>query len=292
MLGSDFARTLDAQSIDYTGLSHEGCDVTDRLAVDRAFRKLIPRVVVHFAAMTNVDACELDPDRAYLVNTVGTMNVAQAAEKVHAKLVYISTCGLFDGRKAFAYNELDAPQPLTHYAQSKLYGELAVREHHRRAYILRVGWLFGGTASHVKNFVAARHREFHEKGSLQSANDKFGSPTYTVDVAEKILQLLTSDAFGLYHIANAGGRTSRQEYVQGIMDALNIKTEVEGVSSAEFKRPAPVPNSEALEGWMLEARGFAPMRDWREALSEYVEQRYHPDREQAVMGAQTPVEGA
>lgn len=279
MLGSDLARTLDAQGINYTGLTHEGCDVTDRLAVDRVFRNQQPRIVIHCAAMTNVDQCELEPDAAYRTNTIGTLNVAQAADKVHAKLVVISTCGLFDGQKAAPYNEFDAPRPLTHYAQSKVYAELLAREYCRKTFILRVGWLFGGSAQHQKNYVAARWREALGKDRLQSANDKFGSPTYTVDVAEKILQLVDTEAYGLYHIANEGGTVSRFQYVQAIMDALGLPVEIEPVDSSAFQRPANVPTSEMLECWMLAQRGFSPMRDWRVALTDYVTSRFMPEIE-------------
>lgn len=276
MLGTDVGAVFKRKEIDVLEYSHAQMDIVDREATRRIITSQEPDSVIHCAAHTNVDACQADPDTAYAVNSVGTINVAIACAEIGAVMVYISSCGIFDGQKAEPYNEFDPPRPLTHYHNSKYQGEGYVRDFCSKYFIIRPGWLFGGHPAHGKNFVAARAREARSKSIIESANDKFGSPTYTYDLAEVLIELVQTNAYGVYHIANTG-MASRYQYVREIIRQLGLSCEVRPVGSDRFPRPAPVPNCEALDNMGLRIRGFPLMRRWQEALSEYIHTRFHSE---------------
>ena len=183
-------------------------------------------------------------------------------------MVYLSTCGLF-GDERRCYSEYDPVVLKTRYAHSKFLGEEAVRRVSRRALIIRPGWLFGGIPAHRRNFVYQRYLEAKDKPVVQSVADKFGSPTYTVDLAEKMLELLAADLSGTFHVTNAGG-ASRYEYMKCIVEAFGLPTVVEPVDSSQFPRPAPVPASEMLANLNLQFAGLEPLGPWDEAIRRYV----------------------
>lgn len=244
-------------------------DVTDFDALSRAFDAYRPQAVLHLAAMTDVDGCEREPARAWLVNTVGTRNVALHCRSRGLPLVYVSTGSVFDGTKASPYHEFDVPGPISVYSRSKWHGELAVRELQPEHYIVRAGWMFGG-GPEDKKFVAKMIAIAREKKHLRAVDDKIGSPTYTRDISARCLELLGTERFGTYHAANAGWCT-RFEMAQAIVEFAAIDgCVVEPCSSDEFPLPAPRPRLEALEGLHAPLIGLPPMRAWREALREYV----------------------
>ncbi len=272
MLGSDLAAAWREGGDDVLALGRSELDVTDLAAVRRALTAARAHVVVHAAAHTDVDGAERDPDLAHRINAIGSANVALGCMDAASDLVHVSSCGVFDGRKAAPYVETDRPAPLTRHHESKLAGEEAVRRLWPRHYVLRPGWLFGGAPSHRKNFVAARWREAKGKRTLESAGDRFGSPTYTLDFALAARRLVAARAYGLYHVANAGV-ASRADYVRGCLAALGLDVAVREVASSHFPRAAPVPAWEALDSRDLRLRGFPALRPWGEALGEYVRER-------------------
>jgi len=276
MLGTDVSAVFKQKGVDVLEYSHAQMDIVNRETTRGIITTHKPDSVIHCAAFTNVDACQVDPDTAYAVNTVGTINVATACAEIGAVMVYISSCGVFDGQKAEPYNEFDTPRPLTHYHNSKYQGELYVRDFCSKYFIVRPGWLFGGHPAHRKNFVAARAREAATKSIIESANDKFGSPTYTYDLAKVLIELMQTDAYGVYHVANTG-MASRYQYVSEIIHQLGLSNEVRPVDSGRFPRPAPVPDYEALDNMGLRIRGFPPMRPWQDALGEYFHTRFHSE---------------
>ncbi len=273
MLGTEAASFFAGRGEDVTRITRETADITNQQALFAVLERQRPTALIHCAAMTNVDACESDPNAAYLNNTVGTWNCALAAKHFDCLLVYISTCGLFNGSKLLPYTEYDQPDPLTHYAKSKYYAEETVKSLCPQHYIVRTGWLYGGSAQHSKNFVEARRKEASQKETIGSACDKFGSPTYTLDVVKQIAVLLESGAFGLYHAVNPGF-VSRFEYVRQIVSLLGIKCSVQPVTSHHFQRGAPVPSCEVLDNLNLRLRGLEIMRPWKTALGSYVATNY------------------
>lgn len=244
-------------------------DVTSHEAVARACDAFRPEAVLHLAAMTDVDGCELQPERAWLVNTVGTRNVALQCRKRGLPLVYISTGSVFEGTKPTPYHEFDTPAPRSIYSRSKWHGELAVRELQPEHFVVRAGWMFGG-GPEDKKFVAKMIAVARERGRLRAVDDKVGSPTYTRDISARCLELLATGRFGTYHAANEGWCT-RYEMAQAIVEFAQIEgCVVEPCSSDEFPLPAPRPRLEALEGLQAKLIGLPPMRPWREALRDYI----------------------
>ena len=228
-----------------------------------------PKYVLHLAAMTDVDGCETDPDGAHRVNAVGTKNVALACRRCDAALIYISTGMTYNGRKETPYVESDPPDPVNAYARSKYEGELAVREILSRFYIFYACWLFGGGRDD-KKFVAKMIESAKRDGGLRAVDDKFGSPTYTIDLAKAIYAFVGTGLYGKYHCANAGV-ASRFEMAEAILEAARItECRLVPVSSDAFPLPAPRPRMEALRNYNFELLGLTPMRKWREALVEYV----------------------
>lgn len=274
LLGSDFCLYLSKDPL-YSVIptTRQNMDITDYKCVFDFILDSKPDLVIHTAAETNVDLCEKNPDHAFLVNTLSTKFIAIACEKLKIPLVFISTCGLFDGKKDSGYNEYDLPKPLTIYARSKYEAEKEIRLICTHHYIVRIGWLFGGNINHKKNFIAKRWLESKKNNNILSANDKFGSPTYSMDVARKIMEIMESGIYGTYHVANKG-RCSRYEYVSAILKLLHSDAEVHPVDSTHFPRTAPVPDSEVIENYNLKLMDKDDMKFWYEALEEYISQRF------------------
>jgi dTDP-4-dehydrorhamnose reductase len=268
MLGSEFVLTASKQGHEVIALTRQDCDITLRDDVLRIVKQMWPEAIIHCAAHTDVDDCERNPDHASRVNADAPGHFAEAARQGGCCLLYVGSSGIFDGKKTGPYTENDPPGPLTQYARSKLEGEKRVALVGCDHLIVRTGWLFGGSASFKKNFVAARRREAAQKPVLQSAADKRGSPTWTRDFAQKSLELLACRARGLFHVVNADS-ASRFEYVAEIVSLLGLDTKVEPVDSSSFARLAPVPDNEALASVRLPQIGVPALRPWRDALKEY-----------------------
>ncbi len=276
MLGMDLCDLLRERGHQVVAAGRAHLDVTDAPAVKQVLRDHLPDLVFHTAAFTDVDRAEQEPDASHRVNVVGTWNVALACASAGCQMAYVSSGGVFDGRKGAPYTELDVPLPSTQYHRGKLEGERIVASLVREHFILRPGWLFGGRARHRKNFVANRYREAVQASVLQSANDRFGSPTYTRDFAVAALAIVEEQAFGLYHVANLGF-CSRYEYVSQCVACCGLMTRVLPISSDHFPRRAPVPAWEALTNYYMDLRGLPPLRPWPEALEDYVTHRLLPD---------------
>jgi dTDP-4-dehydrorhamnose reductase len=272
MLGTEIVPALAAAGHEIVPHTRAAAgSLTDFAAAARFVAEHSPSVVVHAAAETNVDLCQDSPDHAYGVNAVATGALAAAAAEAGAIFVYVSSSGIFDGTKDGPYHEFDQTSPLTVYADSKRQGEVLALQANPRTYVLRAGWLFGGSFSFKKNFVAARLREAAGKPSLSSATDKRGCPTYTADFAAFLVELLAKQPpFGIYHVVNSGS-ASRFDYVSAIMRLGRTGVPVEGVDSSQFPRRAPVPSNEALEMMMARIVGVTVLRPWEEALEAYLQ---------------------
>lgn len=244
-------------------------DVCDAAAIAAEIRRARPKYVLHLAAMTDVDACETNPEEARRVNALGARNVALACRRCDAAMIYVSTGMVYDGAKDAPYVEFDRIAPSNAYARSKYEGEIALRGILSRFYIFYTCWLFGGGPDD-KKFVAKIIERARRSRELKAVNDKFGSPTYTVDLARSIFGFIESGLYGKYHCANTGW-SSRLEMAREIVAAAGIdRCAVTGVPSDEFPLPAPRPRMEALRNRAFELLGRPPMRGWREALRDYI----------------------
>jgi dTDP-4-dehydrorhamnose reductase len=246
-------------------------DVSDADAVAAAIGDTRPDVVIHLAAATDVDRCELEPKHAWEINAAGTRNVALACRDARAVLVYTSTAGVFSGDKAEPYTELDEPGPANVYGHTKLAGEREVQDLLERYVIARAGWMIGGGPKE-KKFVGMMRRFLDEgRTELQAVNDKFGSPTYARDFAAGIRRLLELGDYGLYHLVNTGPPCTRYDVTVALCEILGRDdVVVEPVGSERFPLPAPRARSEAMANHKLEQRGLDLMRPWRDALAAYL----------------------
>jgi dTDP-4-dehydrorhamnose reductase len=252
-------------------LSH--LDVREQGEVDAAFARHRPGFVAHLAAETDLEVCEAQSDHAVATNATATRVVATACAREDVALAYISTAGVFDGRKLEPYTEDDPPAPINAYGRTKLLGEDEVQARVPRSYVVRAGWMVGGGAKDHK-FVAKILAQLRAGSRvLHVVNDKYGTPTYAPDFAECFTRLVTTGHYGLYHLACEGAGT-RFDVCAHILDVLGMTDEVElvPVPSEYFAETyfAVRPRSEMMRNTRLERLGLNNMRPWRDALAEYI----------------------
>jgi dTDP-4-dehydrorhamnose reductase len=265
LLGGQSAWTFAQQGVDVYAFTHAQLDITDRDAVRAQMERIRPAVVVHTAAMTNVDACETDPDRAYLVNATGSGNLAEAAAAVGASIVAVSTDYVFDGDNA-PYSENSPTNPIQVYGRSKLEGEEAVRAANPRHFIVRSAWIYGAGG---KNFLSKLPELAETNESINAVVDQFGSPTFAADLAAAIADLVTSEAFGTLHIVNQG-RCSFAEFCETAVNLLISDLRVNHVKLDDLGRPAPRPRDTSMTAPAWAAAGFPPLRPWQEAAADFI----------------------
>ncbi|HXF69854.1 MAG TPA: dTDP-4-dehydrorhamnose reductase [Thermoflexus sp.] len=228
-----------------------------------AVARIHPEVILHTAAIADVDRCEAEPDLAFRVNTVGTACLAAAAREIGAVLIFISTDYVFDGTKGAPYTEFDAPNPINVYGRSKLRAEEYVRTLCPRHFIVRTAWLFAPWGRHFVSQTVERIRRGEPVGGIAQTS----SPTSVLDLARAMLHLLELPAYGIYHIVNHGS-ASRYEMARTILAMLGRNPEEAVRLSAVSGRRAPRPDRTPLRNYVLELQGRDPMRPWTEALAE------------------------
>jgi dTDP-4-dehydrorhamnose reductase len=234
-----------------------------------------PDFVIHLAAETDVDRCEVDVDHAYRTNALGTWNVALACQKQDILMVYVSTAGVFDGAKTESYTEFDEPNPVNVYGRSKLQGEKFVRQLLSKFFIVRASWMIGGGPKKDKKFVGKIIQQLDAGAKeLKAVNDKIGSLTYAPDFSECLVKLVERRLYGTYHLANKGTCT-RYDVARHVLDHLRRKEVVlRAVTSDAFVLPAPRARSEMLRNYVLELMDLNSMRDWQEALDDYLDRHF------------------
>ena len=269
MLGRDLMGVLlsSLPNDEVIGWDIEEIDIQKEEDTVFKIEKLRPNIMVHIAAYTDVDGCELNEEKAFAVNAEGTKHVALTASRCQAKMVYLSTDYVFDGNKREPYLESDSPHPLNVYGRSKWKGEQYVQELVKDPLIVRTQWLFG---RYGKNFVTSILRQAGEKRVLSIVNDQIGSPTYTVDLAKTISALIQFDASGIFHVANSDLCTW-YTFGQAILKLSGMdKVRVIPISSKELGRPAIRPSYSVLNCQKLKKKTGLTLRPWSEALKEYL----------------------
>jgi len=240
--------------------TREDADITNLEQVLLLVEKISPEAIVNAAAYTDVDDCEKNKGKAFLVNALGARNVAIAAREAGAKLVHISTDYVFDGAKDGPYVEYDPPCPLNIYGWSKLLGEHMVKEQNPRSFILRVAWLY---SAHRKNFVKTMLRLARERSEIQVVTDQRGNPTFAGDVARQIQVLLDTRSYGLYHCVSQGS-CSRFEFAREIFRIAGLNVKLIPVKSSEFTTVARRPPHSVLENFKIQNLDIMP--HWLESL--------------------------
>ena len=264
MLGSDLREVL--KNFEVIAAGSKDLDITDEEKVMEFICEKSPDLVINAAAYTAVDDCETHYDEAYAVNAIGPKNLAIACKKIDAPLVHISTDYVFDGSKKTPLVESDKLGPKSAYGKTKLEGEKFIQENTDKYFILRTAWLYG---LHGNNFVKTMLDLAETHDEITVVNDQIGSPTYSLDLAVAITNLIHSDKYGIYHVTNEG-ECSWYEFSKLIFELSNIDVKVIPVSTEEFPRPAPRPHYSVLDNKKWNAAGFVPMRDYKEALGAYL----------------------
>ncbi len=268
MLGSDLVPELQ-RAHEVTATDIDTLDVREPAQVQAAVDAARPDLIVHLAALTDVDACERAPDATFRTNALGTQLVALAARRAGAALLYMSSLSVYDGTKREPYTEFDETHPLNIYSRAKLAGEQAVREQVPRHYIVRSTGLFGGGATD-KKFVRKILDRARAGGPIQVVADIYSSPTYTLDLARALVWLAGTELYGTTHLVNRGYCT-RYEYARAILRCAGLSdAQLVPVPADSFSMAAPRPRMEAAYNYRLELLRLNKMRPWEEALEEYI----------------------
>jgi len=266
MLGTDLVRAAAFWNHEVVGLTHADLDITDAEAVWRTCARERPDVVVNCAAYTDVDGAEDDLEGASRINAEGARLVALGAAEVGASVVYPSTDYVFDGLKGEPYVESDATRSLSIYGQTKAAGEAETAAANQRYYIVRSSWLFGRAG---RNFVETMLALGADQGDVVVVRDQVGCPTYTAHLADALVRLVDTTAYGIHHIAG-GGECSWYEFAQEIFRQVELDVRVMSMTTAELSRPAPRPPYSVLATERAEAI-YLP--EWQEGLSSYLAER-------------------
>ncbi len=264
-VGRAVARHLLYRGEEVWALDRSQLDLTNPAQIEAVLDRFRPDWVVHPAAFTHVDGCEEDPERAYAVNAEGTRRLALACREVGARLLYVSTDYVFDGRKGALYVEDDPPNPLSVYARTKLLGEWATLDLVPGGMVVRVSWVFGGENNFPKRLLELARR--HPK--LRMVYDQVSIPTYTEDLAPALIKLMARGDGGIYHLPGTGA-CSRYTWARAILDAAGLEDyPLEPIPAAAFPRPARVPAFSAMANVRAAALGIV-LPPWREGLRTYV----------------------
>jgi dTDP-4-dehydrorhamnose reductase len=238
--------------------------VTDSEEVTRSLAQYKPKVVIHLAAMTDLVFCESHKEQAFHVNSIGAYYIALAARDIGAKMVFVSTSGVFDGRKGVSYVPSDIPNPLNVYGHSKLMGEFAVRGVLEDSLIVRTSWIFGGGKEKDKKFIG---KIIAQIGSpeIRAVTDKYGSPTYAKDLIAAITQLIDENRTGTVHVG--GSKASRFEVAFEVIKITGSNSKLIPAKSQDFPGVYVSGEDESI-------LSSIPMRPWQEALREYIKTEY------------------
>ena len=274
-VGSDLAPVYSgiADGSAVTSMPYVSLDITDKTAVANAILEMRPDAVIHCAAWTAVDAAE-DEDKQALVrkiNVDGTKFIADACKMLGCKMLYLSTDYVFDGKGETPWQpDCTEYDPVNVYGQSKLDGELAVRNTLEKYFIVRIAWVFGLNG---KNFVKTMLALSEKYDTLRVVCDQVGTPTYTTDVSRLLVDMVETEKYGCYHATNEGGYISWYEFACEIFRQAGKSTKVIPVTTAEYGlSKAARPFNSRLDKSKLVENGFVPLPTWKDALSRYLKE--------------------
>lgn len=254
-----------------TTMPYVSMDITDGEAVEKTLLEIHPDVIVHCAAWTAVDAAEDEDKQAKVkaINVDGTQNIANAAKKIDAKMVYISTDYVFDGQGTIPWEpDCKAYAPVNVCGQTKLGGELAVSGTLEKYFIVRIAWVFGLNG---KNFIKTMLNVGKTHPEVRVVNDQIGTPTYTLDLARLLVDMIETDKYGYYHATNEGGYISWYDFTVEIYRQAGMDTKVTPVTTAEYGlSKAARPYNSRLDKSKLTANGFQPLPTWQDAVGRYL----------------------
>ncbi|WP_230986629.1 dTDP-4-dehydrorhamnose reductase [Cohnella fermenti] len=264
-LGGELTRWQEP-GVRIVGCDRKRLDVTDLRQCRDVLAEVRPDAIIHAAAYTAVDKAEAEPDEAYRVNAGGTRNLALASSELGIPMCYVSTDYVFDGTSCEPYNEYDNTNPKSIYGKSKRAGETLLQALNPKGFIVRTSWVYGAYGA---NFVKTMLRLGVEKAAVNVVHDQVGSPTYTYDLSRFLLELVRTEAYGIYHASNAG-TCSWYEFAKAIYEEAGMNVQTSPCSTADFPRPAPRPAYSVMDRSAIRWNGLTDLRPWREALREYL----------------------
>lgn len=268
-LGHDVCEELEARGHEVVGVESADMDITDADAVRKVLYAHRPEIVIHCAAYTAVDNAEEDEETCRKVNVDGTENIARICRELDAGMLYLSTDYVFSGTGERPWKPEDEADPLGVYGLTKYEGELAVKRHLEKYFIVRVSWIYGING---KNFVKTMLRLGEERGAVSVVDDQIGSPTYTRDLAVLLADMAESEKYGIYHASNEGV-CSWYEFACSIFKEAGMDdVTVTPVDSTSFPSKAKRPNNSRMDKEKLTANGFSLLPSWQDALRRYLKE--------------------
>jgi len=268
-VGTRVVEALD-QHHEVLGTARDVLDLADREQVEQVVAEFAPEAVVNTAAMTNVDACERDPERAFAVNALGVRHLAVASARRRAHLVHVSTDYVFDGRAARHYDEWDAVHPISEYGRSKLGGEREVERHAASWATIRTSWVFGRRGTDLLSWAFGAY----DRGELDGVlADQVSIPTYAPDLAVLLARFAVERRAGLFHVTSGSESVTRHELIVTALRARGADaSNVAALDGSDLDRPAARPLMSALDNRALRLAGLPSLRPWRDAVTEYVKE--------------------
>uniref|UniRef100_A0A7C4XNP2 dTDP-4-dehydrorhamnose reductase n=1 Tax=candidate division WOR-3 bacterium TaxID=2052148 RepID=A0A7C4XNP2_UNCW3 len=265
-LGSEVRNLLKREKINFLGVDIKQLDITDFKKTNEVILNYQPDVILHFAAISNVDECERNKELALRTNSLSTLGLVTIAKKIGAKFLYTSTSFVFDGYAEEPYFEYSTPNPICEYGRTKLIGENFIKEVYDRFYIVRTSWLFGENS---KTFISKFLKTEEKPHSINIICDQFGSFTYIPDLAEAIFLLIKSENYGTYHLTNSGFGTWL-DFALKAKDLMKFNTELIPTKLEELNLPAPRPRFAPLGSRNYEFFFEKKMRPWQDALTDFI----------------------
>ena len=265
-LAPEYAGMQDGTAV--TTMPYLSMDITDPESVRNTIIASGADAVIHCAAWTAVDKAEEMPEACRKVNAYGTENIAKVCEELDLPMMYFSTDYVFNGNGTRPWEPDDEYEPLGVYGQTKAEGEVAVREHVRKFFILRIAWVFG---TNGKNFIKTMLRLSETHDSLRVVCDQIGTPTYTYDLARLIVDMIHTDRYGIYHVTNEADYISWYDFTLAIFEEAGVThVKVTPVTSEEYGAAAKRPYNSRMDRSKIVREGFEPLPEWRDALRRYV----------------------
>lgn len=269
-LGYDVCKVLAARGVEHRGVDIQDFDITDAAATRTYIVEYGPDAVIHCSAWTAVDRAEDEPERCRAVNVDGTRNIVAVCREIGAKLLYISTDYVFSGAGEGFYEPENPTGPLSVYGETKLGGEQVVRELLDRWFIVRISWVFGKNG---KNFVRTMLGLAETRTEVNVVCDQVGSPTYTVDLAPLLCDMIATEQYGVYHATNEGV-CSWAEFAREIFRLAGKDVRVNAIPTSEYPTRAVRPLNSRMSKDKLEQMGFARLPGWQDALERYLRQSF------------------
>ncbi|WP_058308614.1 dTDP-4-dehydrorhamnose reductase [Gracilibacillus massiliensis] len=265
-LGYDVVKEGLARGLTMYGVGQKQLDITNEQDVFDLVEEVKPDAIVHCAAYTAVDKAEDDRELCWDVNVNGTKYLAKASKAVGVRFMYISTDYVFEGTGVEPFKETDLTNPMGYYGLTKHEGEKIVRDLLDECFIVRISWVFGINGT---NFIKTMLRLAETRDELNVVGDQYGSPTYTFDLAQLLLDMILTTNFGIYHASNEGFCTWA-EFADEIFRQVGKEVKVNAITTEEYPTRAVRPKNSRMSKNKLVENGFNRLPKWQEALSHYL----------------------